>query len=601
MASADVRDDLDCAICLNLYNDPVTLRCGHNFCRVCIDRFLNTQDGSGAYSCPECRAKYKNRPSLIPNITLRNVAERFRSTQPHEEEIIGICCTYCIHAPVPAVKSCLHCEASLCDNHLKIHSKGPEHVLTDPSTSLENKKCSVHKELFKYYCIEDAVCICASCSLAGQHRGHWVEMLDEASEKKKEKLKNFLQTLITKRMKTEQRVRSLEEQWRKAQEKADGDFQRATALFTDSRRRLDHLEKRVLSDISRREEEVSLSLSDVIQKLEIKKDELSKKMRHIEELCNMTDPQTVLEERDTGDFCDPEEVGGDEDTGGHDGGDEGSGGLDGGDEDIGGHKSHDVDIDVITGMLHAVFSNIISYLQNISSAKPKETSPQPTSTRSLSSITQDLPLLGVKHGGDEVIVGTRGARGMVAAARNGGMCGQGPADILVDVNTAVNKLTLEDLKTASGVQIKQNRPEAAEIFQKYQVISGRRFTSGRHYRDVEIGGSELWSVGMCYPSIDRRGDHSHVGYNNKSWGLYGGQGSKKLSSVIHDSNLIPIPHQISSDRFRIYLDYEAGQLSFYELCVPIRHLHTFTATFSEPLHVFRGGVEISGGATGGTS
>ncbi|XP_069618368.1 E3 ubiquitin/ISG15 ligase TRIM25-like [Ranitomeya imitator] len=583
MASADVRDDLDCSICLTLYTYPVMLRCGHNFCRVCINRFLNTQDGSGAYSCPECRAKYKNRPSLTPNIALRNVAERFRSTQPHEEEIIGICCTYCIHAPVPAVKSCLHCEASLCEKHLKLHSKGPEHVLTDPSTSLENKKCSVHKELFKYYCIEDAVCICASCSLAGEHRGHWVEMLGEASEKK-EKLKNVLQTLITKRMKTEERVRSLEEQWRKAQEKADGDFQRATALFTDSRTRLDDLEKRVLSDISRREEEVSLSLSEVIQNLEIKKDELSKKMRHIEELCNMTDPQTVLEERDTGDLCDPEEVGGDEAPGGHDGGD----------EDIGGHKSHDVDIDVITGMLRVVFSNIITYLQNISSAKPKETSPQPTSTRSLSSITQDLPLLDVKHGGDEVIVG------MVAAARNGGMCGQGPADILVDVNTAVNKLTLEDLKTASGVQIKPNRPEAAEIFQKNQVISVRRFTSGRHYRDVEIGGPELWMVGMCYPSIDRRGDHSHVGYN-KSWGLYGGQGYKKLSSVIHDSNLIPIPHQISSDGVRIYLDYEAGQLSFYELCHPIRHIHTFTATFTEPLHVFRGGVEISGRATGGTS
>lgn len=37
---------------------------------------------------------------------------------------------------------------------------------------------------------------------------------------------------------------------------------------------------------------------------------------------------------------------------------------------------------------------------------------------------------------------------------------------------------------------------------------------------------------------------------------------------------------ITIKRFRVYLDYEAGELSFYELCDPIRHLYTLT----EPLH-----------------
>ncbi|XP_073506351.1 E3 ubiquitin/ISG15 ligase TRIM25-like [Phyllobates terribilis] len=653
MASADLRDDLDCSICLTLYTDPVTLRCGHNFCRVCIVQVLNAQDKSGVYSCPECRGKFLKRPSLIKNITLRNVAERFLSTQPNLEEITGIHCTYCIHSPVPAVRSCLHCEASLCDNHLRVHSRGPEHVLTDPSTSLENKKCLVHQELLKYYCTEDAACICVSCSLAGDHRGHRVELLDEASENRKKKLRNVLQTLFTRRKKTEESVQSLEEHWRKAQEKAAGEIERVTALCTDIRRRVDDLEKKVLNEISRQEEKLSLSLSDVIQKLEIKKDELSRKMRHIEELCNMTDPLTVLQEPDSGDLSDTEEDGGDEttegqdegdedtgghdggdeDTGGHDGGDEDTGGLDGGDEDTGGHdggdedtgghdrgdedtggldggdeekgrhdKTHDVDVDVITRMLHAGFSDIMTYLQIIPSAKPKETNPQPLGTLSLSSLKQDLSLSGIKYGGDdEIIVGTRGERGKVLPTENGGICGQG-----VEVNTADKILTSDDRKTATRLQIKQNHhPEAAEIFQKYQVISRRRFTSGRHYRDVEIGGSELWMVGMCYPSMDRRGRQSHIGYNNKSWGLYGGLVYNNQCSVIHDSEEIPLPDQISSDRVRIYLDYEVGQLSFYDLCDPIRHLHTFTAAFTEPLHsalcVFRGDVKKSGEATGGRS
>ncbi|XP_077122679.1 E3 ubiquitin/ISG15 ligase TRIM25-like [Ranitomeya variabilis] len=513
MASAILRDELLCSICLSTFKDPVMLRCGHNFCRVCIDRVLDTQDGSGVYSCPECREEFQVRPALTRNINLHNVAERFLITQQEQEEITGICCTYCVDFPVPAVRSCLHCEASLCDKHLRVHSKSPEHVLSDPSTSLEKRKCSVHKELLKYYCTQDAICICVSCSLAGEHRRHRVEMLDEASKKKKKKLRNVHKKLITKRKKTEERVRSLEERRRKAQAKAAGESKRVTALCTDIRRRVDDLEKKLLSEISRQEKEESLSLSALIHQLEIKKDELSRKMRHIEELCNMTDPLTVLQDPDTGDLCDPEEKGGDEDTGGHD-------------EQP--HDGDDLDVAVISHTLHTLC---------------------------------------------EVISGIRS-----------GIYVEGPADILLDVNTASNNVLIsDDLKTATETEEKQKRPETAERFQKYnQVMSRRGFTSGRHYFDVEIRISEWWGVGMCYPSIDRRDHQSMIGNDNKSWSLWRYNYNQYL--VRHDSEEIQLPYKISSDRVRICLDYEAGQLSFYELCDPIRHLHTFTAAFSEPLH-----------------
>ncbi|XP_069807650.1 E3 ubiquitin/ISG15 ligase TRIM25-like [Dendropsophus ebraccatus] len=526
MASAALGKKLECPVCLDLYTDPVTLRCGHNFCRGCIDQVLNTQDGAGVYSCPECRTKFPERPTLQKNITLCNVVENFQSTQPHQEEITGICCTYCIHSPVPAVRSCLLCEASLCDNHLRAHSKEPEHVLTDPSTSLEKRKCSAHKKVLEYYCTEDNACICVSCRLDGEHKGHKMESLDEASKNKKKNLRNVLQKLMTKREKTEERVRSVLDRWRKQQEKASGEAERVTALFIDIRRRLDDLEKRVLSEISRQEEK--MSLSDVIQKLEIKKDELSRKMRHIEKLCNMADPLTVLQDPDTGDLCDPEEEGGDEDTGGHNGGDEDTGGHDGGDRGL-----------------------EISHISH-----------------TLSDIIRDI---------------------------NGTFYIQDPADILLDVNTADNNLFLSDnLKIATRTDIWQNRPETAERFQYYQVMSSGGFSSGRHYWDVEIRGSTWWRVGMCYPSIDRMGEQSYIGDNNKSWGL---EGYDNQYSVRHNNKETLFPHQISSNRVRICLDYEAGQLSFYELCDPIGHLHTFTTTFTEPLlavlYVYDGSIKIT--------
>ncbi|XP_040294377.1 E3 ubiquitin-protein ligase TRIM11-like [Bufo bufo] len=521
MASADLRAELDCSICLQTYTDPVMLRCGHNFCRVCIDCALDTQDESGVYTCPECREEFQERPALMRNFALRNIMANLLVTQ-HKETETGILCTYCVDSPVPAVKSCLHCEASLCKKHLRVHSKSSEHVLSDPSTSLEKRKCSVHKEILEYYCTEDYVCICVYCSLVGEHQGHQVVVLDEASEKKKGKLRNIFQKLTTKRQKTEKRVQNLEERWRKAQEKASGETERVTALFTDIRRRLDDLEKRVLNEISRQEMEESLSFSSLIQKLEIKKDELSRKMGHIKELSNMTDPLTVLQEPDTGDLCDPEEEGGD-------------------DMNRCLHDVDDLDVAVISDKLHT-----------------------------LCDIIRDI------------------RRGIYM---------EGPGDILLDVNTAGNNVLIsDDLKTATWTQNNQNRPERAERFQNNQVMSSRRFTSGRHYWDVESSRSVGWSVGMCYPSIDRRGRQSFIGDNNKSWSL---RRCYNQYSVRHDGKEIRLPDEISSDRVRICLDYEAGQLSFYELCDPIRHLHTFTATFTEPLHAalfaWSGSIKIYGG------
>ncbi|XP_069823315.1 E3 ubiquitin/ISG15 ligase TRIM25-like [Dendropsophus ebraccatus] len=509
MAFAAVRGDLDCSICLITYTDPVMLRCGHNFCRLCIGRVLDTQDGAGVYSCPECREEYQERPALMRDIALRNLMENILLTPPTPTET-GICCTYCVDSAVPAVRSCLHCEASLCDKHLRAHSKSPEHVLSEPGTSLEKRKCSVHKKMLEYYCPEDAACICVYCA-AGEHRGHRVEMLHEAFRNNKKKLRNVLQKLMTKREKTEERVQRVEERWRKAQEKAAREAERVTALFTDIRRQLDDLEKRVLSEISRQEERESLSLSALIHQLELKKDELSRKMRHIEELCKMADPLTVLQEPDTGDLCDPEEGGGDEDTGGHD------------------RQLHDVD-DLDVAVISDTFRTLCDIISGIRS----------------------------------------------------GIYEEDPTAILLDVNTAANNLLIsDDLKTATWINKNQNRPETSERFQYYQVMSSRRFSSGRHYWDVEISSTRYWRVGMCYSSIDRRGGQSYIGYNNKSWSL---RRYNSKYSVMHDNKEVLLPDSIFSDRVRICLDYKAGQLSFYELCDPIRHLHTFTATFTEPLH-----------------
>ncbi|KAM5126315.1 E3 ubiquitin-protein ligase TRIM11-like [Mantella aurantiaca] len=508
MASADLRAELDCPICLNIYTDPVMLKCGHNFCRDCIDRVFDTQDGSEGHSCPHCREEFPERPVLQKNLILHNIAQRFLSAPPDQKS--GLSCTHCIHDSVPAVKFCLHCEASLCDNHLSVHSKSPEHVLCDPTSTPENRKCSVHKKVLEYFCTEDSACICFSCSLVGEHRGHLVETLQEAFVNKKKKLISKLQKLTVTREKTEERVRSLQGLIERVQGKANAETERVANLFRDLRRRLEELEKKILGEISRQAEPVLRPINDLIRDLEIKKEELSKKMANIEELCNMTDPLTVLQELDIGDLCDTED-----------------------------RERHDK-------LLHDGGNFIVIGLPRI-----------------------------FRIGLSDIISGI-----------NGGIYIHKAVTMLWDVNTASNDVCIStNKKTASRAGTNQCRPyNYGRFIKNYQVLSNLHFDSGRHYWEVNVQGSNNWIIGVCYPSIDRDGDDSLIGNNDVSWGL---DRKGKKYKIIHDYVETELPDHIPGTRVRIYLDYEAGQISFYML-EPIRHLHTFTTTFTERLHAVVG-------------
>ncbi|XP_040197926.1 E3 ubiquitin/ISG15 ligase TRIM25-like [Rana temporaria] len=485
--ASELKAELKCSVCLNIFTHPVNLRCGHNFCLGCIDRVLDTQRGSGGYSCPVCRKGFKGRPALQKNITLSNIVENFLSAQPDWEES-RVFCTHCVDSPVPAIRSCLHCEVSMCDKHLRDHEKSPEHIFT---LSMERKKCSIHKWILEYYCTEDDTCVCVYCCEIGGHKGHQVKTLDEASEKKKETLRNFLQELLTKREETEKRVQSLQEHMRNIEKEAAGDTERVTVLFRDLRRRLEDLEKRVLREISGRAERISIFIRD----LEIKEEELT-------------------------------EDGDDEDRERHEKLLYDGGGLD------------------VAGVLHPGLSDIITEI-------------------------------------------------------NAYIYIQEAADILLDVDTADNTLHIsDDRKTLSWSGIGQNPPETPERFQFCpKVLSSQSFSSGQHYWELDVGGSQFWIVGLCYPSIARKGRRSEIGRNKKSWGVerYGAQ-----YGVIHNSKWSHLPTNISRvHRVRIDLDYEAGRISFYDLCDPIRLLHTFTTTFTEPLHagfgVLGGCIKICGG------
>ncbi|XP_066433645.1 E3 ubiquitin-protein ligase TRIM7-like [Eleutherodactylus coqui] len=507
MAYADLRDKLDCSICLSLYTDPVSLRCGHNFCRSCIVSALDAQEAAGVYSCPDCREESPQRPALEKKRKPANIVERFLSSQPDMES--RIFCTYCIKSPIPAVRTCLHCEVSMCQEHLGAHNKAVEHSIIEPTVSFEGRKCSTHHEVLKYYCPVDGTCICVSCWVAGDHKGHDVQLLDVACEKEKEKLKTVLEELKSERQEAGRRVQNLKDRETEQRETSAALTEKVSGLFTDLREKLDGLEKRIQDNITRQQDQVSLSMSDLVRQVELHKDELTRKISQFERLCNISDPLTFLQE-DCGDIsgrsCDViGEVG----------------------------DAQCLDEDVVSLLLH---SELLHFADSLIDMKIK---------RQFSVMEK--------------------------------------SDILLDIDTAHNYIIIsEDLRLASYTATSQNRPDGPKRFISRHVFSSRSFSSGRHYWEVDVSQAEKWLIGVAGESLERRvdGNKSIIGYNNKSWALsviggFGARHNNVFQSLVSDSPVGAVG---------IYLDYEARRLSFYQLCDPIRHLHTFTASFTEPLY-----------------
>ncbi|XP_026095764.1 zinc-binding protein A33-like [Carassius auratus] len=75
-SSSDLlTEELKCSICLEVFTDPVSTLCGHNFCKSCLDKCW---DKSQTCSCPYCKETFNQRPDLRVNTTLREVAEHYK-------------------------------------------------------------------------------------------------------------------------------------------------------------------------------------------------------------------------------------------------------------------------------------------------------------------------------------------------------------------------------------------------------------------------------------------------------------------------------------------------------------------------------------------
>ncbi|KAM7145493.1 butyrophilin subfamily 1 member A1-like [Macrochelys suwanniensis] len=153
-------------------------------------------------------------------------------------------------------------------------------------------------------------------------------------------------------------------------------------------------------------------------------------------------------------------------------------------------------------------------------------------------------------------------------------------DVTLDPDTANPNLVLSDnrkhVKHAAW-----DLPNKSEGFDHcIWVLGTEGFTGGRRYWEVEVGDKTGWYLGVCRESVSRKGKVTLTPVNGY-WVLWLGDG--KYQALTSPSTSLPV--SIRPGRVGIFLDYEAGEVSFYNV-TDRSLLFTFTDTFSGTLHPY---------------
>ncbi|XP_033982031.1 probable E3 ubiquitin-protein ligase TRIML1 [Trematomus bernacchii] len=452
------EDQFLCSICLDVFTDPVSTPCGHNFCKACISEHWDTKV---PYQCPNCKKLFHTRPELLVNTFISEMAAQFRqsaqqkaSSSSSEQQVVKpgeVPCDACTGTRLKALKSCLVCLASYCETHLEPHLTRPglkKHQLIDPVENLESRMCVKHDKLLELFCKTDQVCVCMLCTLL-DHKTHDVVPLKEEYEGKKAELGKTeaeIQQMIQKRrLKIQEMSRSVE----LSKEGADREIADGVQVFTALKESVERSQAELIDTIKEKQRETEEQAEGFIKELEQEISELKKRSSEVEQLSRSEDQLHLLQSFMSLNAAPP--------------------------------TKNWTEVRVRPPSYEGTVRRAVAQLEETLSKQMKKLLPE-------------VELKRVQ---------------------------QYEVEVTLDPDTAHPKLILsDDGKQVKHGDVRKNLPNNPERFDYCpNVLAKQSFSSGRFYYEVQVKGKTYWTLGVVRESINRKGQIS-VSPQNGYWTIW---------------------------------------------------------------------------------
>ncbi|KAF6097895.1 tripartite motif containing 65 [Phyllostomus discolor] len=253
MAKELLEDKLTCAICLELYEDPVTLPCGHNFCGACIRDGWSRREKA----CPECRAPFPDSAELCRNVALTDVLQVVRA-EPGQ-------------APGPAA-------APRAD-----------------SRADGGARCPQHGRPLELFCRTEGRCVCSACTVSGC-RLHERALLEVERQEREAQLRAMREVTRQQATQAESQLQELQQQRSRIQSSACSLASRVSSKFSCLIQALEMRRDLVLRDIKVAETQALAQAQEEEQRLQGHLEAATGFDRRIQGLLEQLDDPTFLQE-----------------------------------------------------------------------------------------------------------------------------------------------------------------------------------------------------------------------------------------------------------------------------------------------------------------
>ncbi|XDV25555.1 hypothetical protein PO909_029456 [Leuciscus waleckii] len=496
------QNEFMCSVCLDLLKDPVAIPCGHSYCKICITDCWDQEDEKRVYSCPQCRQTFRPRPALAKNTILAEMVEKLKKTKLSADCYAGagdVQCDVCTGRKHKAVKSCLECLNSYCQNHLEQHEswfKGKRHNLTDATGRLQEMICQKHDKLLEVFCRTDQKCICLLCVM-DEHKNHdTVSVAAQRTEKQhqlKETQRSFQQR-IQQREKDLQQLREAVASHKRSAQTAVEDSER---IFTELIRSIERSRSEATQRIRDQEKTAVSRAEGRLERLEQEINDLRRRDAELEQLSHTQDHIHFLQSFQS--LSAPPES---------------------------------------TDVNDSPFSSLSSFdgvRESVLQLRDK---------------LEDFCQEELKKISDRVTFPK-----IVPRTRNDFL--QYSHQFTLDLNTVNKSLRLSERNrviTYTGTN--QPYPDHPDRFDVCQVLC-RESVCGRCYWEIEWSGDV--DISVSYKSISRkgRGIECLFGYNDQSWSLFC---SSSSYSFIHNNIETKLPVKSINSRVGVYVDHSPDHI-----------------------------------------